>query len=149
MSKTDKERILETHLRHYNTYLIGICNCQKQLDYISPSLVSGYASTGETSLFYISNNTERVAIDRIESRRALELREQIEEYRIITDSIERAFKELKPQEQDFVKLRYFDCERIEEVKRVMGYAEDKSIYRIRRHVLDKLLISLNNLLTLK
>jgi hypothetical protein len=31
----------------------------------------------------------------------------------------------------------------------LGYAEEKSVYRIRRHVLDKLLISLNNLLTLK
>ena len=127
MQKVDKERIIENHLRHYNTYLIGICNCQKQLDYIAPTLVSGFSATGEKSLFYISNNTERVALDRIESKRALDLREKIDEYRLITDSIERAFKELKPIEQDFVKLRYFDCEPVAYVKKHLGYSEDKYI----------------------
>jgi hypothetical protein len=30
----------------------------------------------------------------------------------------------------------------------MGYSEDKSVFRIRRHVLDKLLISLSNLFSI-
>jgi hypothetical protein len=35
------------------------------------------------------------------------------------------------------------------VASALGYAEEKSVYRIRRHVLDKLSISLNSLLILK
>jgi hypothetical protein len=31
----------------------------------------------------------------------------------------------------------------------LGYSEEKSVYRLRRHVLDKLMISLHNLLTFK
>lgn len=114
-----------------------------------PSMVARYEVDGKGSGFYISNNTERVAIDRIESKRALDLHENIKQNELICTSIERAFKELQPQEQDFVKLRYFDCKPIEVVKREMKYNEDRSVYRIRRHVLDKLLISLNNLFTMK
>ena len=148
MPKNTRERTIETHLRHYNTYKIGIENCKKQLDYILPSITSHFDYISGNS-FYIANNTERVAIDRIESKRALDLYEEIEQYKIICDSIERAFNELKPHEQDFVKLRYFDCQPIEIVTREMGYSEHRSVYRIRRHVLDKLLISLNNLIILK
>lgn len=147
--KNTKERTIESHLRHYNTYKVGIVNCKKQLDYIMPSMVARYEVDGQGAGFYISNNTERVAIDRIESKRALDLHENIKQFEIICRSIDRAFKELQPQEQDFVKLRYFDCQPIERVKQEMGYSEDKSVYRIRRHVLDKLLISLNNLLAMK
>lgn len=148
-NKGTKERIIEAHLRHYNTYRVGIINCQKQLDYIMPSLVSGYRSEGTQSIFFVANNTENVALDRIESKRALDLKEEIDQYTIIVDSIDNAFEELKQQEKDFVRYRYFDCLPIFEVKTKMGYSEEKSIYRIRKHVLDKLLISLNNLLSLK
>lgn len=148
-NKATKERTIETHLRHYNTYRVGIQNCEKQLDYIMPSLVTGYNTDGNNSFFYVSNNTERVALDRVESKRAIDLREEIEQYKIITESINRAFHELKEQERLFVELRYFDCLPMFEVKTKMGYSEEKSVYRIRRHVLDKLLISLNNLLSLK
>jgi DNA-directed RNA polymerase specialized sigma24 family protein len=120
-----------------------------QLNYISPTLTTNYHKNEDYSYFYISNNTERVALDRIESKRALDLNEEIERYKIIVESIQNAFNELKPQEKDFVEYRYFSCYSIADVKQLMGYSEDKSIYRIRRHVLDKLLISLNNLLTFK
>ena len=148
MAKNMRERTIETHLRHYNTYRVGIENCKKQLDYILPSITANFDYISGNS-FYIANNTERVAIDRIESKRALDLYEEIERYKIICDSIERAFNELPPHEQDFVKLRYFDCLPMHEVKKEMGYSEEKSVYLIRRRVLDKLLISLNNLIILK
>jgi len=141
--------VIEAHLRHYNTYRVGIINCQKQLDYIMPSLVSGYKTDGSSSVFYISNNTEKVALDRIESKRAIDLKEEIEQFKIVVDTIDNAYEELKTQEKEFVRLRYFECLPIYEVKTKMGYSEEKSVYRIRRHVLDKLLISLNNLLSLK
>jgi hypothetical protein len=148
-NKASKERIIEGHLRHYNTYRVGIVNCQKQLDYIMPTLVPGYFADGNTSYFFVKNDTENVALDRIESKRAIDLKEEIEQFKIIVDSIDNAFEELKMQERVFVQLRYFECLPIYEVKIQMGYSEEKSVYRIRRHVLDKLLISLNNLLSLK
>jgi len=145
----ERERLIEVHLRHFLTYKVGIKNCQMQLNYISPTLTTNYHKNEDYSYFYISNNTEKVALDRIESKRALDLNEEIERYKIIVESIQNAFNELKPQEKDFVEYRYFSCYSIADVKQLMGYSEDKSIYRIRRHVLDKLLISLNNLLTFK
>lgn len=149
LSKMEKERILETHLRHYRTYKIGIKNLQRQLDYIMPTMTANYHSNEDHSFFYISNNTERVALDRIESKKALDLHEEIEQFKIVVESIDNAFNELKPQEKDYIEYRYFSCYSIAEVKKLMGYSEDKSIYRIRRHVLDKLMISLNNLLSFK
>lgn len=147
MNKQDKERTIEAHLRHYKTYKIGIANCQRQLDYIMPNITARYDYI-QGSSFYIGNNTERVAIDRIESKRALDLHEEIERYKIICDSIDNAFAELNSMEQKFVDLRYFDRLPIVEVKTVLGYSEERAIYRIRRHVLDKFLISLNNLFSL-
>ena len=57
-SKADKERTLENYLRFYHTYLVSIKNCQQQLDYIMPSLVSRYeVSTDTGESFFIVNNT--------------------------------------------------------------------------------------------
>ena len=148
--KAMNERMIENHLRLFKTYKIGIMNCEQQLEYIMPSLVARYeVSTDTGESFFIVNNTEKVALDRIESKRALDLREEIERFKIITSSIENALQDLKEQEMQFVELRYFDCLPVHDVKTKLGYQEEKSVYRIRRHVLDKLLISLNNLLSLK
>ena len=122
-------------------------NCEKQLNYIMPNITANFDFVGNSS--FIANSTEKIALDRIESLRALELHETIKRYTCICESIENAFKELKSQEQDFVKLRYFDCEPMQYVTTALGYAEEKSVYRIRRHVLDKLLISLKNLLDME
>ena len=146
MNKAMKERIIENYLRHYLTYKVGIKNCQNQLDYLMPNITARYDYI-QGSTFYINNSTERVAIDRIESKRALDLHEEIERYKIITESIDNAFGELKPQEKDFVEYRYFSCMPVYEVKTLMGYSEE-SVFRIRRHVLEKFFISLNNLLSL-
>lgn len=148
-TKANKERQIEQHLRYYNTYLVSIKNCEQQLDYIMPSLVTRCGTDEQGSFFYIVNDTEKVAIDRIEGKRALDLREEIERNKIIATSIDNALEDLKAQEQEFVNFRYFECLPIHEIKMKMGYSDDKSVYRIRRHVLDKLLISLNNLFTLK
>jgi DNA-directed RNA polymerase specialized sigma subunit len=147
MNKAEKERAIESHLRHYRTYKVGIQNCQRQMDYIMPNITARYDYI-QGSTFYIGNNTERVAIDRIESKRALDLLEEIERFKIITESIDNAFKELLPQEKDFVEWRYFSCLSIVEVKQLLGYSEERAVYRIRRHVLDKFMISLNNLFSL-
>lgn len=148
-TKAMKERCIENHLRFYYTYLTGIKNCEQQLDYIMPSLVSTCGTGENGSLFFIVNDTEKVAVDRIEGKRALDIREQIEHYKIIVSSIDNALENLKEQELDFVKFRYFERLPIQEVKIKLKYSEDKSVYRIRRLVLDQLIISLNNLLILK
>lgn len=149
-TKANKERSLENHLRFYHTYLVGIKNCEQQLEYIMPSLITHYsAETSGSSFFSISNTTEKYALDRIEGKRALDLREEIERNKLIVSSIDNALSDLKPQEKSFVTYRYFQCLPIHEVRIKMGYSHDKSVYRIRRHVLDKLMISLNNLLSFK
>jgi hypothetical protein len=148
--KMQNERIIENHLRYYKTYLVGIKNCEDQLEYIMPNITTKFGADNHGAFFYVvSDSTANIAIDRIEGKRALDLREEIEKFRIITSSIDRALKELKQQENDFIHYRYFECLPIHEVKLKLGYSEEKSIYRIRRHVLDKLLISLNNLLSFK
>jgi DNA-directed RNA polymerase specialized sigma subunit len=148
-TKAMKERTIENHLRFYKTYQVGIKNCEQQLEYIMPSLVSRYGVDDNGTFFFIVNDTAKVAMDRIEGKRALDLKEEIERHKIITTSIENALYDLKIQEQDFVNWRYFECLTIHEVKIKLGYSEEKSVYRVRRHVLDKLMISLNNLLTFK
>ena len=148
-TKAMKERTIENHLRFYNTYLTGIKNCEQQLEYIMPSLVTTHGMDVNGAFFFIVNDTEKVAVDRVEGKKALDLREEIERYKIITSSIDNSINDLKSNEQEFIKWRYFECLPIQDVKSKMGYSEEKSVYRIRRHVLDKLMISLNNLLSFK
>jgi DNA-directed RNA polymerase specialized sigma subunit len=145
-----KERHLESHLRFYKTYLVGIKNCEQQLEYIMPNITTKYGADNHGSFFYVvADSTCNVALDRIEGKRALDLREEIAKYKIITKSIEQALVELKPQEQDFVNYRYFECLPMHDVKMKLGYSEEKSVYRLRKHVLDKLMISLHNLFSFK
>jgi DNA-directed RNA polymerase specialized sigma subunit len=147
--KSLKERTLENHLRFYKTYLVGIRNCEQQLNYIMPNIVTKYSTDQSSGSYFVIDSTANFALDRIEGKRALDLKEEIEKYKLIVSSIENALEELKNHEAGFVKWRYFECLPIQEVKQLMGYSEEKSVYRIRRHVLDKLLISLNNLLSFK
>jgi DNA-directed RNA polymerase specialized sigma subunit len=98
---------------------------------------------------FIPNDTEEVAVTRLESKKALKIREEIEEYKLIISCIDEAISELDEKQKVFVDLRYFKCLRIQEIKEHMKYAEEKSVYRIRKQVLDKFLISLNNLISLK
>lgn len=129
---------------------MGIKNCEQQLEYIQPNITTKFGADDHGAFFYVvADSTCNIAIDRIEGKRALDLKEEIERYKIITSSIEKAMAELKQQELDFVNHRYFDCLPMHEVKTKLGYSEEKSVYRLRKHVLDKLLISLHNLLTFK
>lgn len=148
LNRANKERIIENYLRDYNTYRVGILNCEKLLEYITPSLTPGYESDGTRSLFFIGNDTAQVAVDRIEGKQAIALQEQIQKFKMITDSISRAVFELGEKQKQFVQLRYFDDLPMQKVIKEMGYAEEKSAYHLRKKVLDKFLISLNNLITL-
>jgi DNA-directed RNA polymerase specialized sigma subunit len=144
-----KERTIENFLSKYNTYRIGIKNCQQQLDYMLPSLTTRYESDGMTASYYIANNTERVALDRITSKKALDLLEEIERYRLIIALIDNAVSELDEKQKTFVQHRYFSGLKMYEVKEKMSVSEEKTLYRIRRQVLDKFEISLSGLINLK
>lgn len=147
-TKIMKERNIENHLRFYKTYLVGIKNCEQQLEFILPNITTKYGADNHGAFFYVvSDSTANIALDRIEGKRAIDLREEIEQYKLITASIDNALEELTKQERDFVRHRYFECLPMQEVKMKLGFQEEKSAYRIRRHALDKLLISLNNLLS--
>jgi hypothetical protein len=148
-NRETKERTIENYLAKYNTYMIGIRNCQKQLDYMMPSLTARYEVDGERASFYIANNTERVAIDRITSKKALDLLEEIEQYRLIVTSINEALNDLDEEQLEFVKLRYFQGKKMYQIKELMNYSHEKALYRIRSQILDKFSISLKNLISLK
>jgi DNA-directed RNA polymerase specialized sigma subunit len=142
-------RTIENYLNKYTTYKIGIKNCQKQLDYMLPSLTTRFSSDGMSASYYIANNTEQVALDRITSKQAIDLTEEIAHYNLIISSIDNALSELDPKQKEFVKHRYFTGLKMHEVKAKMGMSEEKTLYRIRRQVLDKFLISLSSLVKLK
>lgn len=144
-----QERTIENFLYKYNTYKIGIKNCQQQLDYMMPSLTARYDSDGRSASYYIANDTEKVALDRITSKRALILLEEIEQNKIIISSIDNALDELDEKQKTFVQLRYFSGLKMYEVKTQMHVSEEKTLYRIRRQILDKFVISLGSLINLK
>jgi RinA family phage transcriptional activator len=144
-----RERTIENFLNKYNTYKVGIKNCQQQLDYMLPSLTARYDSDGMSASYYIANNTERVALDRITSKRALDLLEQMEQYRLVIALIDNALNELDEKQKAFVQHRYFSNLKMYEVKAKMNVSEEKTLYRIRRQVLDKFEISLSSLANLK
>ena len=148
-NRDTRERTIENFLNKYNTYKIGIKNCQQQLDYMLPSLTTRFSSDGTTASFYIENNTEQVALDRITSKKAIDLTEEIAQYQVIIASIDNALSELDERQKQFIELRYFNGLKMYEVKEKMNVSEEKTLYRIRRQVLDRFVISLSALLTLK
>jgi DNA-directed RNA polymerase specialized sigma subunit len=114
-----------------------------------PSLTARYDSDGQSATYYIANNTAQVALDRITSKRALDLLEEIEHYKLIISSIDNALSELDEKQKSFVQLRYFGNLKMYEVKGKMHVSDEKILYRIRRQVLDKFAISLGSLISLK
>ena len=149
LSRVTRERIIENYLNKYFTYQIGIKNCQNQLDYMLPSLTCRYESDGKSASYFIANDTEQVALDRISSKKALDLLEEIEQFKLILVSIDNAMSELDEKQKSFLEFRYFKGLKMYEIKPLMHVAEEKALYRIRRQILDKFLISLNNLICLK
>jgi hypothetical protein len=124
--RNTRERTIENFLNKYTTYNIAIKNCQQQLDYMMPTLTARYDSDGRSASYYISNDTERVALDRITSKRALDLLEEIEQYKIIIASIDNALVELDEKQISFIQLRYFKGLKMYEVKSQMhrdGYSK--------------------------
>ncbi|GIN93286.1 hypothetical protein J22TS1_43370 [Siminovitchia terrae] len=137
---------LEALLRHYKNFKTGIKNLQQQLDFIMPGITTSYDNQeGAGGTFVIDSKTERFAIDRIESKRALDLRGKINIYQLVVTCIDAALEDLNENEQQFVELRYFQGKTIEDLADIIGYAP-RSIFNLRNEVLEKLSISLSGVL---
>lgn len=144
MNKKKSIKIIETHLRNYRSYKVAIRNLQNQLDLIMPNVTTSYElKEGSTGVFKIWSTTEQVVLDRLESARALQINEQMRNYQIIIDSIEEALNALGEQERLYVELRYFEGLNTERIADKMS-CSIPNLFRLRKRVLDRLLISLSN-----
>lgn len=147
-SRKTQIKELENHLRHYKAYKVGILNTKQQLEWIMPSMTAQYsASEGSSGTFNISSKVEQAVLDRLESKKALDLHEEMARYQLIVDSIDRALEELEETEKIFVQHRYFKKEPVPKVAEVLGYHE-KYLNTFRNNLMGKLLISLSNILKL-
>ena len=134
-------RKIEYHLRNLASYRTGIKSLEKQLDYIMPNTTTRYERREGGFSFTVRSSTEDVALDRIEGKRALDIREQIARYQIIVDTIDAALKDLKPQQRQFIELRYFQDLTFVEIATKMGYSAESSVFTIRNHTFNRLLIT--------
>ena len=140
-----RQRKIEHHLRHYHQYKIGIKNLKLQLDSIMPNMTVSYeVREGSVGTFTIKSPTEKYAIDRIESKRALDLHEEMEKYQLIVDCIDSALEGLDEDEQKFVEFRYFNNYSAPKMTMMLGMGES-TIYNKRLSVLGKLIHSLRGL----
>lgn len=146
--KTKQIKKIEKHLRKYTTYKIGLVSLQKQLDYIMPDITATYELTeGNNGTFKINSLTKDYAVDRVESKKALMLHEDMERYNIIIESIDEAVSDLDELERKFIEVRYINRKTIAQTSIELGYSE-KHIFNVRNQVMDKLLISLRGLIQL-
>jgi len=144
--KLQRIKDIEYHLRNYHTYKVGIKNLTNQLNYIMPNVTASYEiAEGSTGTFNIASKTEKYAIDRIESRKALDLHEDMKKYELIINAIDESLNGLDEMEKCFIEYRYFDGMTISKTAMKLGYS-DKYIFNIRNQTFNKLLISLRGIL---
>lgn len=133
---------IEQHLKNYHQYKIGIKNIQLQLDNIMPNITVNYElREGSVGTFVINSSTEKCAIDRIESKRAIDLNEQIEKYNLIINCIDAAIDSLLEDEKQFVEYKYFFNYSSGKLAMTMGYGES-TIFVIRNRILEKFMHTL-------
>ena len=134
---------IESHLFNLKHYKVAIRNLQKQLDYIMPNITANYSiEGGGGGVFTVSSTTERAAIDRIESRRALNIHEEIQRYTLLIECIHESLDILTDQERHFIDLRYMQEKPMIEVSECLDYSVPH-IYRLRDQALSKLALSLS------
>ena len=138
--------IIETHLRRYKTYLIAIKNLQETIDDISPNVTSSYEQRESTSsVFEIKSSTEDIAIDRIESRRVLNMLEEMRDYQRIINSIDNAMTALESQQRDLCNFRYIHNQSVQKTCQSANMSE-RVYHRERHKALKSLSISLSNII---
>lgn len=144
MTRKNQVRTLEGHLKNYKVYKAATKNLKESLDEILPNITTNYTwREGYSGIFKISS-TENAVLDRITGSRAVYLREQLNLYKNIINSIDEAINILPDEEQKFVKCRYFEGWTVEKTAQYLGYSA-QNCFKIRNQLIDKLLISLRNL----
>ncbi len=97
----------------------------------------------QTGMKNIQLSLDQVAINKNNVR----LKEQLSIYKAIVNSIDEALKILPDDEREFIKLRYINENTMQETARQMGCSV-QSCFRIRNSAMNKLLISLSNLINI-
>lgn len=140
-----KQCTIEDHLRNYQAYKTGILNLKKKLDYLHlPYITSTCGKEVSKGTFTPYSTTENAVLDRIESPEAQKINETIKLYEMFVDSIDHALSEVSSDEQQFIKMRYFQKFTIMRISIEIGYSV-RQIHRIRHKVLERLSISLGHL----
>lgn len=145
-TKMKNIKLIEIHLRNRPAYEAAIRNLAKQLDYIMPKITASYEAREGSVGFTLRSSTEDIALDRIEGRRALQIREEMTHYQLVLDAINDALEILDPQERDFIRYRYEEVMTFAQVARAMGYSSETSVFTIRNQVFNRLLIMLSGIL---
>lgn len=117
------------------------------MNYLFPSITARYEFDASSGTSFMISSTEKSAIDRIESKKALDLHEQIAKSQTIVESIEAALEVLEPKEKTFIELRYFKSLPYNEITDKMNQSE-RAIFEIKKRAIGKLIISLANLFSL-
>jgi DNA-directed RNA polymerase specialized sigma24 family protein len=147
MDKKKAINLIEHHLRSYKTYEIGIKNLQKSLDDILPSITTNYTlREGTNGSFDITSKVEMAVLDRLEGSKAIYLKEQIRELQTIISSINIALEALGENDRRFVQLRFIEGYNMDKVAQDVHASVD-NCFKIRNRIMDKLLISLRNIIT--
>lgn len=140
-----KEKIIESYLKNLSCYYASLSNLQRELDLlqdISPTTTS-YRLKEHAFTSTISRPTETTALKRIDIEESIQ--KEIKRLTHLVTSIEKALEQFNAQELEFIRLRYFERLDTYNVTMELGFSEPKSMFRIRRHVLDRLLICLCHL----
>lgn len=135
-------KIIEAHLRRYRSYEAAIANSQTELDYLLPSGIISYDFTGGGG-FTVRSSTENSALDRLESKRAIDLHEVIQKCKLLISQMDRAIEVLNEGEKHFVHMRYFDSMSMEEIAPILKYSV-RSTYYVKDTALEKLFIAMMN-----
>ncbi|WP_163581273.1 transcriptional regulator [Gracilibacillus saliphilus] len=135
LSKTERKKaikVIEKHLKKYNSYKIAIINMKEQLDRIQSR------NATKTNTLTLSEKIEEQ--ERLES--------YLEELELLVESIDRSLEDLSDLEVEFIQYRYFNKWSIEKSALNLGYS-GKAIFSIRNQIMDKLIISLSPIIQLE
>lgn len=138
------ERI-ENHLSNYRQYQTGIKNAQMALDYLIPGYTANYEiMEGKSGYFSFKSSTETAAIDRIESRRAFVLHEDLKLYTLLVNAIDNAMSDLDETEEALIKYRYFEKWNFDQISYKLGYTQ-RNLFHIKDRALEKLYVNLKTI----
>lgn len=142
VNQKEIEKKIEKQLKKYNSYKAAIHNLERELNYIMPSITANYEyREGAAGNFSIYSTTENVAIDRVESSKALYLNEEKERLRLKVESMDKAIENLSDEEKWFIRLRYMQNKSYTAIAIEMQ-CSTSYIFSLRKGIMEHLQISL-------